>query len=33
MREKDKLIAGLLGPVKIIPYVRESIAANLQKAK
>ena len=28
MREKEKLTSGLLGPVKIIPYSRESV--NLQ---
>ena len=29
LREKEKLVSGLLGPVKIIPYVRESIKLKM----
>ena len=30
MREKQKLESGLLGPVRIVPYVKESIEINLK---
>ena len=29
LREKEKLVSGLLGPVKIIPYVKESIKLKM----
>jgi hypothetical protein len=33
MREKEKLISGLLGPVKIIPWAEKSMEASRQKEK
>lgn len=29
-REKDKLISGLLGPVRIIPFTKESVTLNIK---
>ena len=33
MREKEKLISGLLGPVQLIPYSKESVEISNDKNK